>query len=68
MQRTPVHSSNLHSVGYENSILEIKFHSGKIYRYLHVPEMVYSALMCASSKGNYFFTYIKDRYPYKPLN
>ncbi|KIS22061.1 KTSC domain-containing protein [Clostridium botulinum] len=68
MQRTPVDSSNLSSVGYGNSTLEIEFHSGKVYRYLHVPEMVYSALMFAPSKGNYFYTYIKDKYPYQPLN
>ncbi|MDU4600208.1 MAG: KTSC domain-containing protein, partial [Clostridium sporogenes] len=32
MQRTPVDSSNLSSVGYGNSTLEIEFHSGKVYR------------------------------------
>ncbi|MDU4599285.1 MAG: KTSC domain-containing protein [Clostridium sporogenes] len=27
-----------------------------------------TALMSAPSKGNYFYTYIKDKYPYQPLN
>ncbi|WP_027633356.1 KTSC domain-containing protein [Clostridium hydrogeniformans] len=67
MQRTQVSSKNLCSVGYENSTLEIEFHSGKVYRYLHVPEAVYSALMSSPSKGKYFSTYIRHKYPFQPL-
>ena len=62
MDRTPVKSSNLASVGYENGVLEIKFLSGRVYRYDGVPEDVHSGLMNASSKGRYLWRYIRDRY------
>ena len=65
MQRQPVASSNLRSVGYDREahVLEIEFHGGRVYRYLGVPEGVYAELMSAGSKGTYFSTFIKDRYP-----
>jgi len=65
MQRQPVASSNLRSVGYDRAqnILEIEFQGGRVYRYLGVPEDVHLALMGAGSKGTYFSTFIKDRYP-----
>ena len=43
--------------------MEIKFHSGGLYRYSGVPEARYLGLMGAGSKGGYFASYIKDRYP-----
>lgn len=65
MDRLRVTSSNLQSVGYDplTRALEIKFHSGGIYRYSGVPEERYHNLMRAVSKGSYFDNYIKNRYP-----
>ena len=65
MQRQPVVSSNLWSVGYDREalVLEIEFQGGRVYRYFGVPESVYAGLMGAGSKGTYFSTFIKDRYP-----
>ena len=57
-----VYSSNLSSVGYENGVLEIHFHSGGIYQYDNVPLSVYEALLAAPSKGKYFHKHIKDNY------
>ena len=57
-----VYSSNLSSVGYENGVLEIHFHSGGIYQYDNVPRSVYEALLAAPSKGKYFHKHIKDNY------
>lgn len=68
MERISVTSSNISSVGYKNSVLEIAFHSGKVYGYLHVPEMVYQNLMSATSKGEYFYDHIKDKYPFQMLS
>lgn len=61
MERSPVSSSNLASVGYDESskTLEIQFHSGGIYQYYAVPFNVYNALINASSKGTYFDQFIK---------
>ncbi len=66
MQRQRVSSSNLHSVGYDwgTATLEIKFHSGGIYRYARVPFERYRRLMRAASKGQHFHYHIKHRYPY----
>jgi len=62
MTRIPVKSSDIESVGYEGSTLEIQFHGGGIYQYFNVPEFIYIGLMCASSYDKYFRAYIKDKY------
>jgi hypothetical protein len=69
MNRQPVTSTNLRSVGYDSTsqILEIEFHSGGIYQYLNVPSNVYSSLLSAGSKGSYFHSFIKDRYQYRKI-
>ena len=40
MNRKPVRSSNISSIGYdsESKTLEIEFHSGGVYQYFNVPE------------------------------
>lgn len=69
MDRQPVQSSNLRSIGYDRNIntLEIEFHSGGIYQYFNVPESIYLALMKAVSKGTYFHDNIQQRYKYKRI-
>lgn len=67
MRMIPVSSSNLSSVGYENGVLHIAFHSGGLYEYTGVPVEVYQGLMSASSHGQYFHRYIKGVYPYRRI-
>ena len=70
MERTPVQSSNLASVGYDSAsmILEIEFLKGGIYQYLNVPSDIYNGLMNAGSKGTYFDQNIKKAgYPYNKV-
>lgn len=64
MDRTPVESSNIKSVGYDQDTetLEIEFVSGAIYEYPGVPPSVHDGLMSAGSHGRYFASEIKDRY------
>ena len=67
MERVPVDSSNVASVGYDiaSSTLEIEFTNGAIYQYSGVPEYEYTGLMSASSKGSYLNQHIKTAgYPY----
>lgn len=64
MNRTPVQSSNIHSVGFENGVLEIQFHSGGLYQYFDVPSSIHAGLMAASSKGSYFVQHIRGHYRY----
>lgn len=69
MNRTPVRSGNVRSVSYDSGsrMLEVEFHTGRIYQYSGVPESVYQGLMRAASKGSYFHDHIRDRYPCKQL-
>lgn len=64
MQRTPVSSSNLCSIGYDgqNGTLEIEFLGGGIYQYYGVPATIHAALMSAASHGTFFNAHIKGRY------
>lgn len=71
MERIPVQSSNLVSVGYdrESNTLEIEFHNGRIYQYYGVGYDVYESLMNAGSKGSYFNQNIKNAgYPYVKIS
>ncbi|HEC0540727.1 TPA: KTSC domain-containing protein, partial [Klebsiella pneumoniae] len=53
MDRQPVVSSNIRSVGYDanDSILEIEFNNGAIYQYFDIPENIYSDLISSDSIG-----------------
>lgn len=61
MNRIPVVSSNISSVGYDpqKSTLEIEFLNRSIYRYYNVPQSEYQGLMRAPSLGHYFDANIK---------
>ena len=69
MDRIPVVSSNLASIGYEDGILEIEFKTHSVYQYRNVPPSVYEALMSAPSHGKYFSAHIRDNsnYPCKRI-
>ncbi|QEH68185.1 KTSC domain-containing protein [Cellulosilyticum sp. WCF-2] len=69
MNRTPVSSSNISSIGYDpsTSTLEVAFNSGGVYQYYNVPSNEYSALMNASSHGSYLAHHIKGRYQYRQI-
>ncbi|MFB6888023.1 KTSC domain-containing protein [Kitasatospora sp. NPDC056327] len=64
MNRTPVDSSALRSVGYDavRRVLELEFTRGGVYVYRAVPGRVHRALMAADSHGRYFVREIRDRY------
>ena len=55
MERKPVESSMLASVGYDPSTqtLEMEFKEGAIWQYLKVPELEYTRLIGSSSLGGY---------------
>jgi hypothetical protein len=69
MERRPVESSNLKSVGYDSSkqILEIEFKDRSVYQYFTVPESVFQNLMTAGSKGSYLNTHVKGKFRYAKL-
>ncbi|WP_277973046.1 KTSC domain-containing protein [Pantoea agglomerans] len=66
MNRQPVFSSNIRSVGYDenDSILEIEFNNGAIYQYFDVPQNIYSDLITSDSVGGFLAKNIKGHFRY----
>lgn len=69
MNRNPVTSSNIASIGYDkvSATLEIEFLNGNIYQYFDVPLMEYERLKSADSYGSYLANNIKGRYRYSKV-
>ncbi len=69
MERTPVSSSNIASVGYDagTSTLQIEFNNGTIYDYYDVPEHTYTDLIDASSVGSFFHANIRNTYSFQQV-
>lgn len=70
MERTPVQSSDLASVGYCQSsrTLEVEFKSGSVYHYFEVPADTHKGLMDAPSKGKYLAARVKGTYRYRKVS
>lgn len=66
MNRIPVSSSNIASVGYDpnTQTLEVEFNSGSIYQYFDVAQTIYEALISAESVGKFLNAQIKGYYRY----
>ena len=60
MERVPVKSANLKSVGYDinEQTLEVEFLDGSIYRHQRVPPLKFQKLLAAPSKAYYLAAYI----------
>ncbi len=65
MQRHPVHSSVLESVGYDagTKILELEFREGGVWDYFDFPKLTYHRFIKAESLGKFFVKRIKGKYP-----
>ena len=69
MQRIPVFSSNIRSIGYDaqSALLEVEFSSSEVYQYFNVPEHIYNSLINSSSRGQFLNDYIKYNYRYQKV-
>lgn len=69
MRRESVNSSNIASIGYDESseTLEIEFLNGTIYQYFDVPNRIYQGIINADSKGQYLAQNIKGHYRYSKV-
>jgi len=67
MDRKPVGSSNIASVGYDapERVLEVEFKKGGVYRYKGVSQNTHDGLMAAESKGKYFYANIRNVYEWE---
>lgn len=61
---TPVSSSNVEGVAYEDGDVYVKFLNGSEYKYEGVPASIYQELLNAPSVGSYLNSNIKGSYPY----
>jgi superfamily I DNA and/or RNA helicase/very-short-patch-repair endonuclease len=60
--RTPVKSSNIKTIWYDNGVLEVEFHNSGIYRYVDVPAEIHQQFMSAESHGQFFNQNIMSKY------
>lgn len=69
MERVPVDSSNIATIGYDvdSATLEIEFLRGGVYQYFDVPEQIYEDIMSADSAGKYLNTNVKGVYRYSKI-
>lgn len=70
MQRLPVESSDIISIGYNAAerVLEIEFKENRVYQYFDVEPEVYQGFMRAESYGEYFYARINKYYRYQRID
>ncbi|MFI5158797.1 MAG: KTSC domain-containing protein [Sphingobacteriales bacterium] len=51
-----------------NETLRVRYHSGKVYNYLGVPEKVYKEMRATMVKGIFFNRHIKGKYPFEEVS
>lgn len=64
MERTPVASSNIASIGFdaETETLEVEFKSGLVYQYYNVPQFMHEQIVTASSVGAFFNANVRNAF------
>jgi KTSC domain len=64
---TPVDSSNIEAIGYDEASreLHVRFRTGRRYVYSEVPQETYDRFAQADSKGSFFNREIKPNYSYR---
>ena len=69
MERQPVTSSDIASVGYDvaTQALEIEFQATGVYRYFSVPADLFETIRTASSPGKYFLQNIKGKFAWEKV-
>ena len=65
MNRTPVKSSAIRSIGHdaEKQILHVEFNSGQVFEYTGVTEEQHADLISATSIGKYYNENIVGKFP-----
>ena len=68
-QRVTLDSSAIGAITYDgtNRTLDVEFREGHSYRYMHLPELVYNALLNAESAGA-FWNSVKNQFDYVKLD
>jgi len=66
LNRQPVSSSRISSVGWENNTLEIGFPDGAVYQYHGVTQQEYTNFMNSPSLGS-ALSQLDKKHPYNPV-
>lgn len=69
LDRKRVKSSVIESIGYDANtrVLEVKFHTGRIYQYFMVPAHLHYDLLNADSIGEFFNREIRPNHQYNEV-
>ena len=67
MQHHLIESKAFRSHGYENGVMEVCYHRGKIYSHPGVPPELYQQFLAAKSRGEFFGRHIRAQFPGKLL-
>ena len=69
MNRTPVQSSNIRSVGYDSGsqTMQVEFSSGGVYDYSGVPADVHAKMISAKSIGGAFASEVRGKFEHKKV-
>lgn len=69
MDRISVSSSNIGSIGYDESenVLEVEFLDGSVYQYFGVPHEIYEGFINAGSHGEFLWAHIRGVFPYQKV-
>jgi hypothetical protein len=70
MDRVALDSTLLASAGHDSRrlLLDVEFRTGERYRFFNVSSACYQELLGADSKGRYFNSNIRNRFPYQHLS
>lgn len=67
MERIPVVSNRIRSIGIENNSIEIELNNGVVRQYRHVPDVVCRIMAHTPFIDRWYKRRIKDRYPYTQI-
>lgn len=67
MVRNAVASTNIRSIGYNATTLEVEFLNGSVYQYYNVPAEHYHNMINYPHPGTYLARYVKGKYNYNRI-
>lgn len=67
IQLTPVKSSNIAELGWNDGVLHVRFKNGGLFSYSGITNAMYDELLKAESIGSHFSKHIKTKHKGTPL-
>lgn len=62
IQLTPVKSSNISKLGWNDGVLHVEFKNGGLFSYSGITNQMYNELLGAGSIGSHFGKYIRTKH------